>query len=142
MRITRGQNRHTVYPAGGSGTLHHTDPNTVILRPRFLPAFLSASTLEAPNFSETAAAAVLPPPARLFLPSEKVVEVEEVREGVGEGGLLLPPAPPPDRSELVLPTYIEDFACILFSSFSIFFIHIFTINLMKLVKTCKKQLTM
>jgi hypothetical protein len=46
------------------------------------------------------------------LPSEKVVEVEDVREGVGEGGLLLPPAPPPpDRSELVLPTYIELFAC-------------------------------
>jgi len=99
----------------------------------FPPAFLSASTLEAPNFSATAAADVPPPPARLFLPSEKVVEVEEVREGVGEGGLLLPPTPPPDRSELVLPTYIELFACILFPSFSIFFIHIFTINLMKLV---------
>jgi hypothetical protein len=77
----------------------------------FPPAFLSASTLEAPNFSEAAAAVVPPPPARLFLPSEKVVEVEEVREGVGEGGLLLPAPPPPDRSELVLPTYIELFAC-------------------------------
>jgi hypothetical protein len=43
---------------------------------------------------------------RLRLPSENV---EDVREGVGEGGLAA--AATPDRSELLLlPTYIELFA--------------------------------
>ncbi len=76
---------------------------------RIFESSLSASTLEAPNFSALEEVVEPAAPARLLLPSEKV---EEVRDGVGEGGLPPPdraaPAAAPERRELVLlPTYIE-----------------------------------